>query len=85
MGIQWMVRWFISMLGDSCFFFGQNQPVSVFTLCYENLISSLIILGLLRIDKGVKILNFSPGFFIKVVLAYTITVDFHIQFSQPNY
>jgi hypothetical protein len=47
------------MLGDSFFFFlCQNRPVSVFTLCYENLISSLIFFGLVRIDKGVKILNF---------------------------
>jgi hypothetical protein len=38
--------------------FWENQLVSVLTWCYENLISSLICFGLVRIDQGIKNNNF---------------------------
>ncbi len=62
-----------SNVGRFQFFLCQNRPVSVFTLRYENLINSLVFFGLVRIEKGVKILKISKftQLFIKVGLAYT--------------
>jgi hypothetical protein len=38
--------------------FCENRPVLGLTLCYENLTSSLIFFGLVRINQGIKIFNF---------------------------
>lgn len=58
--------------------FCEYQPTSV--LIY-------IHIWLIRIDQSVKILNFFQTQLVSdtAVFAYTITVDFSMQFSQPGY
>jgi len=74
------------MLGGS-HFFCENRSVPVLTLCYENLIGSLVFWGgLVRPNQVIKIFIFSKftQFSNRVVLAYIITVSSHVKFSQPN-